>query len=89
MKGNRAETTFYFKQDPGCLETAKMMVESALAMALSETTEKKKPLPSGTKGGFWSPAAALGDVLLERLMDIGAEFNSRAVAKVEKKDKKA
>lgn len=88
-KGNRAETTLYFKQDPGCLETAKMLVESALVLALSETTEKKKKLPSGTKGGFWSPATALGDVLLDRLVDVGAEFNSRVVAKVEEKDKKA
>ena len=89
VKGNRAETTFYFPQDPGCLETAKMMVESGLAMALSETTEKQKPLPSGTQGGFWSPAAGLGDVLLDRLVKVGAEFNSRVVAKVEEKDKKA
>ena len=88
-QGNRAETTLYFKQDPGCLETAKMLVESALVLALSETTEKKKTLPSGTKGGFWSPAAAFGDVLLDRLVDVGAEFNSRVVAKVEDKDKKA
>jgi len=65
-----------------------MMVESGLVLALNEGAGKKK-LPMGAQGGFWSPAAALGDVLLERLTNVGAEFNSRVVAKPEPKDKKA
>lgn len=73
-KGNRAETTLYFPQDPACLETSRMMVEAGLCLAL--TPEK---LPSGTQGGFLSPAAGLGDVLLERLTNVGAEYHSRVI----------
>jgi len=87
--GNRVETTLYFPQDPGCLETAKMMVEAGLALALSETSNQKRPLPSKDQGGFWSPAAALGDILLDRLIDVGAEFNSRVVPMKDEKDKTA
>jgi short subunit dehydrogenase-like uncharacterized protein len=83
VNGNRAESTFYWPKDPGCLETAKMMVESGLAMAMHETKGEgiKKELPSGSEGGFFSPALALGDVLLDRLVEAGAEYQSRTVAK--------
>ena len=83
--GNRAESTFYFKRDPGYMETASMLVESGLCLALEEGSDK---LISKDKGGFYSPAAALGDVLLERLVKyLGAEFNSRVVAKGEDEKK--
>ena len=45
-------------QDPGYGSTAKMLAESALALAQDD-------LP--VQGGFWTPASAMGDALLERL----------------------
>ena len=45
-------------KDPGYGSTAKMIAESALALALDELT---------IGGGFWTPASALGDSLLRRL----------------------
>ena len=45
-------------RDPGYGSTAKMLVESAVCLAQDE-------LPVG--GGFWTPASAMGDALLERL----------------------
>lgn len=77
---NRAESTLYFPKDAGCLETAKMMVESGLALAWSEKKGGKE-LPSGSQGGFWPPAAALGDVLLGRLIATGVEYQCRTAEK--------
>jgi short subunit dehydrogenase-like uncharacterized protein len=92
-EGNRVETTLYFPKDPGCLETSRMMIESGLCLAMAsrkgEASNSENKLPSGNKGGFWPPAAALGDVLLERLLETGAEFNFRAVPKLEEKDSNA
>jgi short subunit dehydrogenase-like uncharacterized protein len=45
-------------RDPGYGSTAKMIAESALALAHDD-------LPA--QGGFWTPASAMGDALLERL----------------------
>ena len=45
-------------QDPGYGSTAKMLAESALALAQDD-------LP--VQGGFWTPASAMGNALLERL----------------------
>jgi short subunit dehydrogenase-like uncharacterized protein len=45
-------------RDPGYGSTAKMLSECAVALAQDE-------LPVG--GGFWTPASAMGDALLERL----------------------
>lgn len=45
-------------KDPGYGSTAKMIAESALALAQDELT---------IGGGFWTPASALGDSLLRRL----------------------
>lgn len=46
------------KKDPGYGETAKMLGESALCLALD---------PSEDEGGILTPASAMGDTLLERL----------------------
>lgn len=51
--------------DPGYDETAKMLGESMLALALD-------PLPE--RFGLLSPAAAMGDALLARLRDAGMRF---------------
>lgn len=45
-------------KDPGYGSTAKMIAESALALAQDDLT---------VGGGFWTPASALGDSLLRRL----------------------
>jgi short subunit dehydrogenase-like uncharacterized protein len=66
--GNRVLAHFYLPKDAGCLETSRMLVESALALALDE-----EKLPSST-GGFWTPATGMGDVVMKRLTDTGTEF---------------
>lgn len=53
--------------DPGYGETAKMVAESALCLALQE-----RELPA--RYGLASPAAGLGNVLLQRLCDAHMEF---------------
>ncbi|MFO0757283.1 MAG: saccharopine dehydrogenase NADP-binding domain-containing protein [Byssovorax sp.] len=55
------------KQDPGYLETAKMVGESALSLA----RDPKRP---GFEGGVLTPATAMGDALLERLRKVGMVF---------------
>ena len=74
-KGNRAESIMYFDKDAGCLETARMLVESSLCLVLEE---EKLPMQKGS-GGFWPPAAAFGNVLLDRLIASGTLFKSRIV----------
>ena len=80
VKGNHAECVMYFDKDPGCLETARMMVEAGLCLALEDDK-----LPSKSQGGFWSPAAGLGDVLLDRLTTTGTHFASRVVPSIHSK----
>lgn len=53
--------------DPGYGETAKMLAESALALAFDEN------LPE-LGGGQWTSALALGQPLIERLVRAGIEF---------------
>jgi short subunit dehydrogenase-like uncharacterized protein len=52
--------------DPGYGETAKMLAESALCLAFDEV-----PAPGG---GQWTPAFALGQPLIDRLVDAGIGF---------------
>jgi short subunit dehydrogenase-like uncharacterized protein len=47
-------------RDPGYGSTAKMLAESAVCLALD---------PAGTGGGFFTPASAMGDALIERLRE--------------------
>ncbi len=54
-------------RDPGYGSTSKMIAESAVALALDDLS---------VGGGFWTPASALGDALLERLPShAGVEFS--------------
>jgi short subunit dehydrogenase-like uncharacterized protein len=69
--GCRAESIFYLDKDAGCLETARMMVESGLCLALQENI-----IPTQT-GGFVSPAMGLGQVLMKRLVQTGTYFESK------------
>jgi short subunit dehydrogenase-like uncharacterized protein len=70
--GSRAESIFYLNKDAGCLETAKMMIEAGLCLAL-----QSDQLPSRGMAGFMSPAAGLGNVLLDRLIQAGVYFECR------------
>eukprot|EP00510_Aplanochytrium_minuta_P009687 CAMPEP_0184074950 /NCGR_PEP_ID=MMETSP0957-20130417/70854_1 /TAXON_ID=627963 /ORGANISM="Aplanochytrium sp, Strain PBS07" /LENGTH=568 /DNA_ID=CAMNT_0026377329 /DNA_START=127 /DNA_END=1834 /DNA_ORIENTATION=- len=65
--GTVVDGYIYFPQDPGYCSTARMVVESGLCMVL-----QAEELP--VKGGFWSPAAGLGNILKERLEKTGTEF---------------
>ena len=50
-------------RDPGYGSTAKMLAESALAFLDTPSSQ--------TAGGFWTPATAFGDLLVERLIEHG------------------
>jgi short subunit dehydrogenase-like uncharacterized protein len=53
--------------DPGYGETAKMLGESALALAFDDDLPQRG-------GGQWTPALALGQPLIDRLGRAGIEF---------------
>jgi short subunit dehydrogenase-like uncharacterized protein len=53
--------------DPGYGETAKMLGESALALAFDNDLPQRG-------GGHWTPALALGQPLIDRLVRAGIEF---------------
>ncbi|HEX3617492.1 MAG TPA: saccharopine dehydrogenase NADP-binding domain-containing protein [Solirubrobacteraceae bacterium] len=53
--------------DPGYGETAKMLAESALALAFDTDLPQRG-------GGQWTPALALGQPLIDRLIKAGIEF---------------
>lgn len=67
-KGSIAESMLYFPNDAGYFYTSRMLIESALSLALDRP---KLPIQ---EGGFYTPATALGSVLLERLKVIGMKF---------------
>jgi len=64
--GSKAKASLTFPVDPGYLDTARMAVESALALSLDERVPKQ--------GGVLTPAACQGEVLLERLVATGSTF---------------
>jgi len=66
-KGSQVGCRLYFNTDPGYRDTARMLVESGLAIALS-------PERMLAKGGVLTPASCQGPVLLERLCATGCEF---------------
>jgi len=66
--GSKAECAIYYDRCAGYTDTARMVAESGLALACNEDE-----LPN-QKGGFWTPATGLGDVLLNRLVDTGTYF---------------
>ncbi len=53
--------------DPGYGETAKMLAEAALALAFDDNLPQRG-------GGQWTPALALGQPLIERLVRAGIDF---------------
>ena len=50
MKGGKAQASFYFPTDPGYRDTARMLVESGLVLALESDKIK-------VGGGYYTPAA--------------------------------
>ena len=54
--------------DPGYGETATMLAESALALAFDDNLPQRG-------GGQWTPALALGQPLIDRLVKAGIEFS--------------
>ncbi len=58
--GEIIKTHLHGDADPGYGSTSKMLAESAACLALDK-------IP--TKGGFWTPASAMGDALLGRLQN--------------------
>lgn len=72
-KGTTVESIMYFPKDAGYYETARMVVECGLSLALQEVdlpiTKNKQT------GGFFTPAYGLGQVLLDRLMMTGTKFD--------------
>ena len=58
--------------DPGYRDTARMIVESGLVLAL-QLNEVKVP------GGVWTPAACQGQLLLNRLVATGTQFSIKAI----------
>lgn len=71
--GKQVESALYFPLDVGYKETARMIVESGLCLALDASA---LPVHSG---GFYSPAVAMGNVLLQRLCRTGCKFAARVV----------
>jgi short subunit dehydrogenase-like uncharacterized protein len=75
--GTKVESLMYFSKCIGYLETARMVVESGLSLALSEDELTAKG------GGFFSPAYGLGNVLLDRLTQTGTHFTVRCCTEEE------
>lgn len=58
--GKKVQTRIEAEGDPGYGSTSKMLAESAICLAVNDAD-----LP--VKGGFWTPASAMGDALIKRL----------------------
>ncbi len=67
--GDVARVSVTGDQDPGYGSTAKMLTEAALTLGATSRTS--------TPGGFWTPATAMGDDLIEALIDhAGLDFRA-------------
>ena len=69
--GKVIRSTFYFPTDPGYRDTARMLVESGLLLAL-------EPEKTSKTGGILTPAAALGLPLIDRLCATGSSMEVHA-----------
>lgn len=67
VSGTKAKCSFYFPNDPGYRDTARMLVESGLSLAL-----QADEITCG--GGVYTPAACQGAVLRRRLEATGSSF---------------
>lgn len=73
---NIVESMLYFPKEAGYMDTARLMVESGLCLALEDEKDMRMQ-----GGGFFSPAACMGDVLLKRLCDTGSMYSLRVSKK--------
>lgn len=76
-RGTIIQSLLYYNKDPGYLETARMVVESALCLALDEEAVSENI--SSTTGGFFTPGYAMRKNLLKRLVDTGCHYEVRVV----------
>lgn len=67
-RGSRAFCELYFPNDPGYVDTARMLVESGLTLSLENSS-------LDTTGGIWTPAPCLGKTLLNRLSKTGTSVH--------------
>ncbi|KAJ1415215.1 Saccharopine dehydrogenase-domain-containing protein [Ochromonadaceae sp. CCMP2298] len=65
--GGKVRAVIYFPTDPGYRDTARMLVESGLVLALEGDKVR-------VGGGVWTPAACQGDVLMQRLLATGCSL---------------
>jgi len=73
-RGTQVAAAFYFPTDPGYRDTARMLVESALALALNH-----EQIDVG--GGVYTPATCLKQVLIDRLVASSSAFEVATVSK--------
>jgi short subunit dehydrogenase-like uncharacterized protein len=73
-KGSVVQSTMSFNVDPGYLDTARMLVESALALSLGNGGKGKAAKKVEAEGGVYTPGACQKEVLLDRLLATGTEF---------------
>jgi len=66
-RGTKVGARFYLGKDAGYLETARMLVEAGLTLAL-------EPAERLSGGGVLTPASAMGDAFLERLVASGTKL---------------
>ena len=83
-KGTVIQSLLYYNRDPGYLETARMLVESALCLALEEEAVSKNIAEvvgetTQASGGFFSPGFAMRKNLLQRLVDTGCHYDIRVL----------
>lgn len=70
--GARVSAQFYFPNDAGYRDTARMLVESGVLLST-------KPPAIGRNGGFFTPSAAFGAEIVSRLCDTGSIFSLNSV----------
>ena len=68
--GLKSQLVMYFDKDPGYADTARMLVETGLALLNPNTI----PPAHKNRYGILTPAAAFGDTILDRLIETGTQF---------------
>lgn len=71
--GARVSAEFYFPNDAGYRDTARMLVESGVLLST------KPPATGRNGGGFFTPSAAFGADIVSRLCDGGSIFSLKSV----------
>lgn len=67
-KGNEVGVCLYFPNDPGYVDTARIVGESALCFVKDQNSS------INVGGGMWTPASCFGQILLDRICKTGSEF---------------